>query len=827
MKNPRTQFLPFGGPLLIAGIFFLSGRPALSQEAFPVDESWAYELTLREDAFPGFQGKLVQADKGAGLTATVARGNAHLRGALLDPATEEPFENLAVTTDGQPDGWEGMPLGADGSFVETGVINYSGDGSGIPLQDGNFSDFEGDSPDQPFPGVPGADDGDRTFFENGQNFSLELNTFLELPAGEILLGVRHDDAIEVSFHPNDARDIFRQRVIGFDSNSGKADRTGLISVPEEGLYSVRILLAQWTGDSTLEFYTASPDDPEVLTLVNGEGAGSIKAWQRLESNSRPWVSEVEPALNATGVELDSSIVVRLENAEGVPEVRVNGEVVEVQSEPAGEGEALLLTYQPAQPFEAASVVNVEMTYGSTTSRWSFVTKSGRKALLITGGGQLNSADGWVASRLATEFGFDVIVNGDGAVQVEDAEGVSLIYNSSTVNSGKVADDDFEALAIPIIDVEAGNVDDFHLSDLPINWGNGPGSGFDSVLITEESHPISAGIDPGEQVFSTNRIQYHYGSPPAEATVIGRSLNEEHATIYALEAGAEIFDEAGEVLFTHPARRVFFGMAGNDGAASFTSTGVRLFDAAVSWALSKPVTIDTVPVLKTIVVEESVSIEFEKLEAERIYRLQRAIDLQNWEEVEGAKLVDVDGSLLSFIVPKTGVRTEQFRISVSLPPALFAEDFEGDASDWEVATTQGESSWELGRPAVDGLDAARSGEKAYGTDLDAAYGNNVITSLTSPVIDLTGVRRAKLSFWYYVDATEDAEGAQLQFLSDDGQLLTTRADIFWGRTEGWTELSETLPAEAQGRPIRLRWVFLSDAGGPNGTGFYLDDVVVDD
>ena len=50
-----------------------------AQDTFDLPESWAYASDSKGEA-GGFTGRVVQARKNAGLTATVARGNAHLSG---------------------------------------------------------------------------------------------------------------------------------------------------------------------------------------------------------------------------------------------------------------------------------------------------------------------------------------------------------------------------------------------------------------------------------------------------------------------------------------------------------------------------------------------------------------------------------------------------------------------------------------------------------------------------------------------------------------------------------------------------------------------------
>ncbi len=791
------------------------------QDTFDLPASWAYAIEANGET-PGFTGRIVQARKNAGLTATVARGNAHLRGALIDPATEMPYDNLVVDT-GQPaatnGGWDGtFPVAPGGSFTVEEVINFSSDADGFLLEDGNFP------ADHYFPGLPGSDDDAFNVFSNGQNFSIEVLTFIELPAGEVVLGVHHDDAVELAMHPNDARDLFRQRITGFDSNSGKADRTVTLNVASAGLYSVRILMAQWNGDATLEFYSGDPSAGEP-TLINDASANALSAWQSLTTDTRPYVEAVSPSINATGVAKDSAIQVTMRQAgDAVPEMKVNGETVSVEK--TVEGAQTRFTHTPAAPFESGQTVTVDLSYGEATASWSFVTLSGRKALLITGGGQLNGADGWVAGRLGSQFGFDVDVRADNAVTVADAEGAALIFNSSTVNSGNVAPNNFEDLPIPIVNVEAGNVDDFFLADAPLSWGNGPASGFDTVMITDEEHPMNAGLAPGEQAFSTSKVQYHWGIPPEDSVVIGRPPNnDEQATIYAIESGAEMLDDLGDVLFTHPARRVFFGVTGNDGAASFTEDGIKLFDAAITWALGSAATESDVRIAD-ITLNENVTVSFVSENPDQAFVLQRATTLQDWAVVADATL-GAEGERFTFTIPKGDGPAAQYRVGVLPPPALFEEGFEGDVSGWETELVSGDAGWELGTPAVEGLTTAHGGSTVYGTDLDGAYGDFVNASLTSPLIDLTEARRARLSFWYYVDTEEGSEGVQLRYLDESGASLSIHDTILSGQSDGWILFDERVPSELVGKMIRLQFLFLTDGSAPYGTGFYLDDVLVDD
>jgi len=564
--------------------------PEARAQTFILPPEWKFDPGSEDAEAPGFIGKMHQARKNSGLTATIARGNAQLAGRLADPGTGQAYENLAVVI-GDPivdAGWVGTaPLEVGGEFAIPGVINFSTDADGVLVDNGNFTSATG-HPDGYFPGLPGADSNAGDVFSNGQNFAVELIAWLDLPEGETVIGVHHDDAVQVAFHPNDARDLFRAQAIGFDSNSGMTDRTVTLSVAEAGLYSLRILLAQWNGAGMLEFYTAPADNPGAIELVNDSDAvAPVAAFSALAVPPRSYVTSVSPSPSATTVAPDTSISIEMANAESEAQVmRVNGSVVMPVKE-ASDG-VTTLTYTPAVPFGTSENVSVELDYGAASASWSFNTVTGRKALLITGNGQLNAADGWISDRLAQRFGFDVSVASDETVVLSDADGADLIFNSSTVNSGKVADVRFEMLEIPLINAESANTDDFKLLDFPYggSFGNHQPSITD-IVIEDNSHPITTGIPLGNvSIFGSAVPQTHYGTVPVAGQLLATIPNNVGRHIlYVIEEGGEVITDGGT--FVHLSRRVNFGL-GNEGPAALGQAGEALFDNAVSWALAKPV-----------------------------------------------------------------------------------------------------------------------------------------------------------------------------------------------------------------------------------------------
>ena len=575
---------------LCGGVFVVATRAA----SFSLPPEWAYSTGSQVASAEGFSGKTHQARANANLSATVALGNAQLNGTLGDPALDPagPYENLARLKSESAAGWLGFqPLDEGYLFIQTNMINYGiGDG-GNWVDIGNFQAAQGVAyEDYQPPGLPGATQTDRSDYSNRSNFAIEHLAFLELSAGTHTLGVRCNDAFELAFHANDARDMFRTPILSFDSNRGATDATVEVQVAQAGLYAVRLLqkVYQEPATSELEFYSASSDATPVLTLVNDRSeTGAIKAWHTLSVDSRPYVRTASPGPGASGVLPTATIQAVLVNLRGEdPVMRVNGTVVTPDSQVAGD--ETTLTYTPPAPLPGGETVNVEIDYAGATGVWSYVVKSGRKALMVTGGGAVNAADGWVAGRLATQYGLDVTVVADSQQNTNQATDAVLIVFSSTCNAGGNPhignpDRQFKELEIPIINWEQGYGD-----DLSINGGGGGNYNNQTDLeIVGAGHPLSGGLDGGVHTITTAAgLQYHRLTPPPEAALIANEIDASpQGLVFGIEAGVPVTTPAGE--FTHPARRVHLGFMANDGANQLTAEGEALFDAAIEWLVPPP------------------------------------------------------------------------------------------------------------------------------------------------------------------------------------------------------------------------------------------------
>jgi bacillopeptidase F len=176
----------------------------------------------------------------------------------------------------------------------------------------------------------------------------------------------------------------------------------------------------------------------------------------------------------------------------------------------------------------------------------------------------------------------------------------------------------------------------------------------------------------------------------------------------------------------------------------------------------------------------------------------------------------------------------YRVREQAPPKLFEEGFEDGAEGWTVGVVPGFSAtgiaWELGAPSNNGPEAAFAGENVYGTDLDANYEDGTGIFLRSPVIDLTGAGRAKLTFQHFLAAAE-GDGGRLNILESDGTLTPEGAGLKLyqapdGNTGGWAQESIRLPEFD--RPIVLEFEVLSqvDDDPINRAGWFIDEIVVD-
>jgi hypothetical protein len=191
------------------------------------------------------------------------------------------------------------------------------------------------------------------------------------------------------------------------------------------------------------------------------------------------------------------------------------------------------------------------------------------------------------------------------------------------------------------------------------------------------------------------------------------------------------------------------------------------------------------------------------------------------------------------IPGTGPQRFFVVVEKDIPPLLFA-DFEADDGGFTVVTTDG-SAWVRGTPASSGLggevsEGAAGSATCWGTDIGnpGLFADPTVTSLRSPVIDLTGVTAAALTFAEaldieaadmavvnIIDDTTDTLIAGPIYTADDSGEISAAA---WRTANGGAPIAS--PAGALGQAVRIEWLFQGLGGAANDyMGWYVDDVTV--
>ncbi len=292
--------------------------------------------------------------------------------------------------------------GPQGRYVETDVINYLSTGD-----DGWFDSALG-YPDYPVPGIPGIDPRGSGAFppatdfpDGGQdNYSQEILTVLDLPAGLVAMNVNSDDGFRLTIgNPNE---WWTLPVVVGEFSGGRGAGGGLTSgttftfyVQQAGLYPARLIWYEGGGGSSIEWSSRLPVDENTgypnhgnATLINDSMvATSIKAYQYPFPNPNvPWVKSFAPGRDRTsagsqaraGSDAPVSAVIVEGTANIDPasvQLTVDGTAVTPTVIKAG-GE-LKVSYTPTTPW-ADGLHPVVLTFGDRTVSWSFRTTSALK-----------------------------------------------------------------------------------------------------------------------------------------------------------------------------------------------------------------------------------------------------------------------------------------------------------------------------------------------------------------------------------------------------------------------------------------------------------------
>ncbi|PAD76617.1 S8 family serine peptidase [Paenibacillus campinasensis] len=165
------------------------------------------------------------------------------------------------------------------------------------------------------------------------------------------------------------------------------------------------------------------------------------------------------------------------------------------------------------------------------------------------------------------------------------------------------------------------------------------------------------------------------------------------------------------------------------------------------------------------------------------------------------------------------KSNEVSVSVNVPEDIFIDTFDGDSDNgWTHSGTNDE--WERGVP-TSGPGQAASPPNVWATDLDSNYENGSNYSLVSPVIDLTEVSQAALTFnhWYEIEGGYDFGYVEA---SKDGGNTWTELGRFSHNTNGrqWAPVFYNLEPLI-GHEAQFRFRLTSDNSVVR-PGWYIDD-----
>ncbi len=659
-----------------------------------------------------------------------------------------------------------------------------------------------------------------------------FNTFLSLPAIS-LEGLAANTAVlsfDSSWRPE------------FDDNY---HQSGNLKVSFDG--GEPIELFEWLSDPGAPTFKAEAIDERVIVpLNNPEGAQSMVITFGMFDAGNDWWWAIDNIEVATGAVLSkivgrrSAVLLEITDTgtsaidESSVVLRVDGEMVAAEISKA-DG-VVRIAYQPTPPFTSGSSHSYQLSAQDTSGapvqfEGTFdvpvpvlpedplpgpVGVDGEFGVrYVWGGGTLNNVGSAVDAILAAEAGtweggfFDTThayINhgdGNGLFAEDDPYPVEVEQDEE----GLWTDEDFVQLAKGTLRVQESG---------EYTFGVQSDDGFALRILGAEFTRVQGNgqLDPGNA-----NTMAHPGTTGNSSTrgIVTLARGDYDIEFFWFERGGGDFGEL------YVAKGAFAGDADTDTwqLLGRPADGETPFMTLVGSPLAVP---DIIAFLQG---DSEVALDFVSVDETATHQLQESADLISWDAVDVEEMVDAgDGLLRRFALARPADLARYYRVAVLPPPPVFADDFEDGAPGWVVETLSGTTDWELGTPNAGVLTAAASGTNAYGTAIAGDYGPDSVTSLRSPVIDLTGISRPKLSFHYHIESTLELEGGQLRFLSESGEVLFTRQEIFSGATDGWTPFALTIPREAREQPIQLEFRFLTDSDAAVGAGWYLDDVVID-
>ncbi len=207
-------------------------------------------------------------------------------------------------------------------------------------------------------------------------------------------------------------------------------------------------------------------------------------------------------------------------------------------------------------------------------------------------GNLSLGDAFVKQRLESVLHHKTRVMWDQTAKAEmlaAADSADLVVVLESVTSAMLTDK-LRATTTPLLNCEAFIQDDLGLTDTGPSGDPGPPSQFafgvmdgeTRIVIRDQAHPLAAGLRDQVAVYSAAK-EINWGKVAAGAKVVATLASDSAgASLYVYEKGSTLFDGKKAA-----GTRIGFFLEDDNttGTATFfTADGLKLFDAAVNYAL---------------------------------------------------------------------------------------------------------------------------------------------------------------------------------------------------------------------------------------------------
>jgi uncharacterized repeat protein (TIGR01451 family) len=212
--------------------------------------------------------------------------------------------------------------------------------------------------------------------------------------------------------------------------------------------------------------------------------------------------------------------------------------------------------------------------GSTTGISGTTVTVSAPVLFVTNSTTLNTSDAAIKTRLE-DLGYTVTVKDASASTTADADGKAVVVISSTVSPNAVGTK-FRTVTVPVVLWDSGLFVNMGMTTSG-NQNSGTTNSQTQVRIVNAAHPLAAGLPNNTNITVSASNAMSWGKPNANASSVATLVSDAtKAVIFGYETGLAMPG------LTAPARRVGLYMTDNT-AASFTTNGGNLFDAAIKWA----------------------------------------------------------------------------------------------------------------------------------------------------------------------------------------------------------------------------------------------------